>query len=142
MEPRGLTGLACDTLANSIAEIKEVFMLFANEAEYPIMIHCTQGKDRTGLAIVLLLLLLEVPVQAIAADYVASERELEAEMEDRIADMKKVGLGPGFAGCPTDFVKGVVGELDSGFGGVRSYLTDKVGISEEVQERVRSIMLA
>jgi len=142
MEPRGLTGLAFDTLAFSTAEIKAVCLLFADEAEYPIMIHCTQGKDRTGLAIVLMLLLLEVPVPAIAADYVASERELEVEMKERTVDMKKVGLGRDFAGCPRGFVEAVVNELDCKYGGVKSYLKDKVGISEEIQERIRSIMLA
>jgi protein-tyrosine phosphatase len=141
MEPRGLTGLAFDTLAMSTAEIEAVCMLFADEAEYPIMIHCTQGKDRTGLAIVLMLLLLEVPVQAIATDYVASERELEVELEERTADMRKVGLGRDFAGCPSGFVEAVVSELDSKYGGVKSYLEDKVGISEEIQEKIRSIML-
>jgi len=141
MEPRGLTGLAFDTLSISTAEIKAVFMLFADESEYPIMIHCTQGKDRTGLATVLMLLLLEVPVQAIAADYVASERELEVEMEERTADIMKVGLGRDFAGCPRGFVEAVVSELDSKYDGVKSYLRDKVGISEEIQERIRFIML-
>lgn len=141
MEPRGLTGLAFDTLATSTAEIKAVCVLFADETAYPIMIHCTQGKDRTGLAIVLMLLLLEVPVQAIAADYVASERELKVEMEERIADMSKVGLGRDFAGCPRGFVEAVVNQLDSKYGGVNSYLTDRVGVSEETQERIRSIML-
>jgi len=142
MESRGLVGLAFDTLANSTAEIKEIFMLLADEAKYPIMMHCTQGKDRTGLATVLLLLLLEVPVQATAADYVASERELEVEMEERIADLKEMGLSPGFAGCPKGFVDDVGGELDSEYGGVRSYLRDKVGLSEEILERIRSIILA
>lgn len=141
MEPRGLTGLAFDTLAMSTTEIKAVCMLFADEAAYPIMIHCTQGKDRTGLAIVLILMLLEVPVQAIATDYVASERELEVEMEERIADMSKVGLGRNFAGCPRGFVEAVVNQLDSNYGGVESYLKDWVGISEETQERIRSIIL-
>ena len=141
MEPRGLTGLAFDTLASSTAEIKTIFTLFADETEYPIMIHCTQGKDRTGLAVVVMLLLLEVPVQAIAADYVASERELEVEMEERVADMKQVGLGREFAGCPQGFVEAVVGELDSKYGGVKRYLRDEVGISERIQERIRCTML-
>jgi len=52
-----------------------------------------------------------------------------------------VGLGRDFAGCPRGFVEAVVSELDSKYGGVKSYLEDKVGISEEIQERIRSIML-
>ena len=141
MQPRGLIGLAFDVLARSTSEIKAVFMLFADRTEYPIMIHCTQGKDRTGLAIILLLLLLEMPLLAIAADYVASERELEVEMEERIADMKQVGLGRDFAECPKSFVACVAGELDGKYGGVKNYLRDHVGVGEKVQETIKSIML-
>ena len=40
MSPRGLTGLALDTLANSAVEIGQVLNLLADEQNYPVMIHC------------------------------------------------------------------------------------------------------
>ena len=141
LEPRGLTCLAHDTLAASTVEIRAMFTLFADEAAYPIVIHCTHGKDRTGLAVVLMLLLLDVPVQAIAADYVASEKELEGEMVEMMERMAKMGLGRQFAECEWGYVEGVKAELDSKYGGVRRYLTDKADVGEEMQERIRSIML-
>ncbi|EEH37983.2 hypothetical protein PAAG_00904 [Paracoccidioides lutzii Pb01] len=55
--PRGLNGLARDTLTASQAEIKELFGYLSEPSIYPTVIHCTQGKDRTGLVIILLLLL-------------------------------------------------------------------------------------
>lgn len=142
MSPRGLTGLACDTLAHSALEIKQVFELLADEHHYPIMLHCTQGKDRTGLVVVLLLLLLEVPLDAVAADYTASERELQTEMTERIEDIEKIGLGPEFAKCPPDFVEGVVLELDGKYGGIKRYLSEKVGLSDDRQRRIREMLLA
>lgn len=39
----------------------------------PILIHCTAGKDRTGVAIALLLKLLEVPADSILQEYSLSE---------------------------------------------------------------------
>ena len=42
MQPRGLTGLAFDTLAYSAKEVGEVFHLLANEDNFPMMIHCTR----------------------------------------------------------------------------------------------------
>lgn len=44
-------------------------------------------------------------------------------------------------GCPRGFVEAVVNRLDINYGGVKSYLKDSVGISEEIQERIRSIIL-
>ncbi|EEH19014.2 hypothetical protein PABG_01333 [Paracoccidioides brasiliensis Pb03] len=55
--PRGLNGLARDTLTASQAEIKELFGYLSEPSIYPTVIHCTQGKDRTGLVVILLLLL-------------------------------------------------------------------------------------
>lgn len=37
--------------------------LFASKDNYPVLVHCIHGKDRTGLIIMLLLLLCEVPAK-------------------------------------------------------------------------------
>ena len=42
MQPRGLTGLALDTLAHSAKEVGEIFHLLANGDNYPMIIHCTR----------------------------------------------------------------------------------------------------
>lgn len=141
MQPRGLTGLAFDTLATSTTEILSVFRLLADEKNYPVMIHCTQGKDRTGLIVLLLLSMLDVPVAAIAADYRASESELEVEMEERLGELRKGGLEADFARCLTGFVEAVVVEIEKTYGGIERYLNEKVGVDEGMQRKIRSIML-
>lgn len=45
---RGLVGLAADMLAHSGAEICDALCLYATAQSTPALIHCTQGKDRTG----------------------------------------------------------------------------------------------
>lgn len=37
--------------------------LFTEEKNYPVLVHCIHGKDRTGLIIMLLLLLCDVPAK-------------------------------------------------------------------------------
>lgn len=49
MLPRGLVRLGLDTLDQSQAEIRETLSLYTNAAALPSIVHCTQGKDRTGL---------------------------------------------------------------------------------------------
>lgn len=41
-----------------------------------VLFHCTAGKDRTGLAAAILLLVAEVPREAIVADYTLTEKNL------------------------------------------------------------------
>jgi protein-tyrosine phosphatase len=44
----------------------------------PCLVHCAQGKDRTGVVVALLLSLLDVRREAIIADYVESAQYVEA----------------------------------------------------------------
>ena len=44
--------------------IARALRLFADSANYPVLVHCVIGKDRTGLVMMLLLLLCGVDEQA------------------------------------------------------------------------------
>ena len=142
MVPRGLIGLGKDTLDVSVREMRELFEMFAEPSTYPVVIHCTQGKDRTGLIITLLLLLTGVvPVEAMADDYVRSETELLPEMEERMKEIKAIGLDESYVKCPAGFTQAIKDYIDSKHGGVETYLLS-VGVSQELQEKVRSMLLA
>lgn len=140
MAPRGLTGLGKDSLDHGTSELREIFTTLADSSNYPILIHCTQGKDRTGLVVVLLLLLLEVPLEAISADYVLSENELESERDSRMEEMRRVGFGEEFARCPAGFVQDIAEHLQDVYGGVQGYLK-RTGIGEMAQDHIRRNML-
>lgn len=139
MAPRGLIGLGRDSLDHCMSELHDVFTLLADASNYPILINCTQGKDRTGLVVVLLLLLLEVPLDAITADYVASEKELEGEMLERLEEIKQLGLGEEFAGCPLGFVQEICTHIEQG-GGINEYLK-RIGINQETQIMISENLL-
>ena len=141
MAPRGLLGLGQDTLSSSHVEIHEIFTVLADPASYPLVLHCTQGKDRTGLIVILVLLLCQVPEQAITADYRASERELVPERESRMKEIRSLGLTEEFASCPAGFVEGVIRFLSEGWGGVEGYL-ESVGVNEDLRNGVRSCLMA
>lgn len=150
MAPRGLIGLGQDTVDSSTFEMKEVFDILANNANnnpdgdggdkksaYPLLLHCTQGKDRTGLLILLLLLLTRsVPVEAISADYVRSEPELVVEAEERLKEMRVLGIPEEFLKCPPGFTGALRTYLEERYGGVEGYLA-LVGIDTKMQERIR-----
>ncbi len=142
MAPKGLIGLGKETLDHSFAELHRVFSVIADAANYPILIHCTQGKDRTGLVVMLLLLLLDVTVEPINADYMASERELESEKEARMKEITAIGLNVEFAGCPKGFVEEMVRHINEKYGNLGGYLNGKVGLDPEVQKKIRTKLRA
>lgn len=140
MQPRGLVGLGVDTLDYSTSEIRDVFLVLAKEENYPVFLHCTQGKDRTGLVILLVLMLCGVDHDAIAEDYMRSEEQLETEKEERVLEILRIGLSEEFAHCPGDFVREVERHLQERYGGVDKYMTG-IGVDLAAQECLRKIML-
>ena len=141
MLPRGLIGLGLDSIDYCGKEIAQAMDIFANPARYPIMSHCTQGKDRTGLLVALLLLLLDVPIEAITYDYTLSETELEPEMEARLAEIREINLSEEFAKTPKEWIPKMKEHLDEKYGGINKYLKS-IGVDEAKQQRIVDILEA
>jgi len=57
--------------------VARVFALLAKEESYPLVFHCAAGKDRTGIVAALVLDVLGVSDEVIAADYALSQEAME-----------------------------------------------------------------
>ncbi|MFZ1755649.1 MAG: tyrosine-protein phosphatase [Caldilineaceae bacterium] len=66
----------CLTVDYCQPEVAEIVRAVAEAQTGGVLIHCHAGKDRTGIVIALLLGLVGVTDEAIAADYAASEERL------------------------------------------------------------------
>lgn len=102
--------------------------------------HCTQGKDRTGLIICLLLLLLDVPVDAVTYDYTMSEAGLLPEKEVRMVEIREIGLTEEFASAPREWIVKMHEYLGEKYGGTREYL-ETIGVDEGMQARITEKLL-
>ncbi|KAI1754393.1 protein-tyrosine phosphatase-like protein [Xylaria castorea] len=137
MQPLGLVGLSLITLDESGPEIVEALQtLISTHTPAPTLVHCTQGKDRTGMIVALVLLILRVPTDAIEHDFLLSQPGLEPERKERVAEMVQIGLSPAWGDCPPNLVQRVCGHLDVRYGGVEGYL-DSVGF--EAEDRARFV---
>ena len=104
-----------------------------------VVVHCTAGKDRTGLVTALLLRLAGVAVEDVAADYALSGANLrersrpwieEAETEAELRRRERI------AATPAEAMSGVLEELQRRFGGVAGYLREG-GADDAMLERAR-----
>jgi protein-tyrosine phosphatase len=112
--PYGLA--AADYLADLNADaIATVFHTVGDPERYPIYIHCTWGRDRTGVVAALLLLTLGVSPREVMAEYLLSQ--------------PTVGAYP-------DALQAVLDELEAQ-GGPESFLTS-IGISPQEIAVIRS----
>ncbi|KAF1838336.1 hypothetical protein BDW02DRAFT_604718 [Decorospora gaudefroyi] len=141
MEEMGLVGLAKQSLDVCTGEVTRVFDVLGEEGNWPVLVHCTQGKDRTGLVVMLVLFLLGVDLEVIDDDYRLSEPELASEKEERLREIGSIGLSEQFAVCPPDVVVSVQSHIREKYGGVEKYL-EQAGVSKEKVDVIRRKLLA
>jgi len=136
MRQRGLVGLGLDSIDACVAEVLQFFTILADPSQYPVMVHCTQGKDRTGLTVLLALLLLHVSLDAANHDYMLTQAELVPEREERVKEINAIGLPDDFADCDPHFVQKVEEHIQEKYGSIEQYL-EHAGIDAQMQQRVK-----
>ena len=119
----------------------------ADPPNLPLVIHCTAGKDRTGLAVALLLLSLGVPEETVIADYTLSNRAfgvLAERMRPELALLYTFGFSEErlrpflLAEAPT--LTGALAHLRRRYGSVEAYLR-RAGLTGNDFERLRQTLL-
>lgn len=133
--PRGLTGMTLANMDSSGADIAEALQTMIDPASLPILVHCTQGKDRTGLIIAVTLMTLDVPSNAIFHDYMLTQQELLVEKDSRLAEIEEIGLTPEWGDCAADFIEKIQMHIQRKYGGVNEYL-DSIGFRELDRQRL------
>ena len=96
----------------------------ANAPDGPIVFHCHSGKDRTGIVAALLLELVGVRREAIAADYALSQRQLLPRYEQLVAEAGGEEYVNPFYKPVTEpqTILDTLSHLDSVYGGVAGYV--------------------
>lgn len=82
---QGFTRAYTDILNNAPSAYKQILTHIASEPEKPLVIHCTAGKDRTGVLCALILSLCGVEDEVVAYEYSLTELGL-AEYREKIIE--------------------------------------------------------
>ncbi|WP_374525709.1 tyrosine-protein phosphatase [Sphingopyxis sp.] len=112
-----------------------------------VIVNCTAGKDRTGLATALVLSALGVPRETIMSDYLLSNSALD--MDKLRAD---AGLKAAAAALPADVIQPLLDvepaylnaafdQIDKDYGSVENYLKRELGVDRVAIQRLRKRML-
>lgn len=110
----------------------------------PVLVHCTNGKDRTGWAVALALLAVGVDADDVVTDYLTTNEQLLPALTELLDAVGEQGIDPELLlpviGVREEYLAtalGRVGEL----GGLSSYL-DALGVTDEVREQLRDRLTA
>ena len=118
-----------------------LFGILSESDNLPVVLHCTAGKDRTGVSTAFLLSILGVSRDVIEADYLLTNLDTE-----RQADFieSTVGYPEGYdrermiaiAGVPETAMKDFLDGVESKWGTVVEYLK-KIGVTQEQMDTIR-----
>ncbi|MDZ4764243.1 MAG: tyrosine-protein phosphatase [Chloroflexota bacterium] len=114
----------------------------------PALIHCTAGKDRTGAAIMLLLLALGVAEDIVIADYSLSNRYFTTFRTYTVGLQRRLrwfGLSldditPMLVSNP-DTLRATIAHLQTKYGGIEPYLRDAAGVDAATLAALRATLL-
>ena len=118
-------------------QIAAFLHLVVERGDKPILFHCSQGKDRTGIASALLLAALGADRETIIADFDATNRVYAKDVRKYTRKVrfwggkeKEIAVVKTFIGANTEsFVKGLE-MIDETYGSLEAYLTGPMGLSE------------
>lgn len=120
----------------------------ADEANLPALIHCSAGKDRTGVAVALLYMLLGVPEEIIIADYSLSNRaypffrRMGEGMVERVRRLRVTvdDITPLLTAHP-DTLRATLEHIREKYGTIEDYLLGPAGMDRATLDRLRDMML-
>jgi protein-tyrosine phosphatase len=109
------------------AAIGDAMRPLCSAQAFPALVHCSAGKDRTGIVIAMLLSVLGVPDDVIAVDYSLSARYLNAQNTPAIGQLQAgTGLGEQLTGellsSPPQLILDVLTRARQAHGSVEGYL--------------------
>lgn len=133
---------------NNAAIFAAILRRIADEKNLPLLIHCTAGKDRTGIAIALLLRLLGVSEQTVLEDYSLSNlyydyyRKVTGRILRQLSyfGVSEEEARPLLIANPATLAA-MFRHIDTKYGSVEGYLTAAVGLDDTTLARIRANLL-
>lgn len=113
----------------------------------PVLVHCTVGKDRTGVSVALMLAAVGVAREAVVADYARTEGLLPPERNARVlAHLRRLHpearhLDELATRSPAPVMRGLLDELDLRFGSPADYLRAQ-GVGDDELAELRRVLVA
>ena len=128
-------------LPTAVSAYRDLLLDLARPPHQPALLHCTSGKDRTGWAAALLLLLLGVSREDVMQDYLLTNDQLLPARQPLIDRFVAAGgdadlIAP-VLGVRAAYLDASLDELTKGFGSVEGYVRDGLGIGDSVVATLR-----
>ncbi|MFD9220652.1 tyrosine-protein phosphatase [Streptomyces sp. NPDC060064] len=123
-------------------ELRQALEVIASNTSGPLVFHCASGKDRTGLLAALVLALIGVAEDDIAADFALTELATDRLIADwRAAHPERTLTWPGYGRAPEEIMRLFLADLSATYGSVYDYAVRHLGVDDHLIEQLRTRLL-
>ena len=131
-----------------LPQLKALFHRISDPENLPLLIHCSAGKDRTGVVASLIQMVLGVSIETVMDDYLKTNGNLNTYTEDIFRKLSKLGYfgipwkklyGPLFA-ARSDFLDAAFTQVKEEFGAVDEWIRRGLGFSEKEQLALATVL--
>ncbi|MFJ2861906.1 tyrosine-protein phosphatase [Kitasatospora sp. NPDC087314] len=138
---RYLADRFAEVAEDGVKEIREALDVIT-AAEEPLAFHCASGKDRTGLVAALVLTLLGVHEDDIAADFALTELATPHFIAEwHAAHPGRTLRWPGYGRAPETVIRLALADLATRYGSVEGYVTGTLGVDRDQLAALRARLL-
>lgn len=136
----------------ALKSLGQIFRLIAAEEALPVLIHCSGGKDRTGVSCALVLSLLGVERQDVMADYMRSQALYSDKINlekaaTQVFDHQASGewdldaVRPVYNVDPS-YLDSALSHIDDAYDSIDDFVRRGLGLSDEEIARIRQSLIA
>lgn len=130
-------------------DARTVLELLLDPSGYPVLMHCTAGKDRTGFVSALILGLLGCSEERIIEDYLSyRRRDLSADAARYAGSFASYGISVDeqltypFLLARRSYIEALLDSIRQQWGTIPEFLAQKAGFSAGRQQHLRELLLA
>ena len=123
--------------------------LLLEESRYPLVFHCSAGKDRAGYAAAMTLFALGADEDTVMHDYLATNHITSNYVDGLVEGVMEMPI-PGMdlnadalrklMQVERDYLGGAIALIHERFGDVHTYLEDQLGFSPDKRARLRELL--
>ncbi len=126
-------------VADHAEEYRRTVAFAAEPENYPLLVHCTSGKDRTGIASAILLLAVGVPRAVVLEDYDLTNR-YRRDVSHLFGPSTPEDLISLLLSAPAHYLEAALDEMDRRFGSFDGYLAKGLGVDDAMRRRLTDLL--